>query len=111
MTLTINLPDDQAAALKAKAAAEGLSLEDWFKSLAADLPAAPGTLQTAADIVLEEMRKVPPEVMAALSKDGASEHNHYPFGWPKEEASSPSLRTHALALKPLLLPSSKAASG
>ncbi len=30
----IELPDDQAAALKAKAAAQGLSLEDWFKKLA-----------------------------------------------------------------------------
>jgi len=30
----IELPDDQAAALRAKAAAQGLSLEDWFKKLA-----------------------------------------------------------------------------
>jgi uncharacterized protein (DUF433 family) len=30
----IEIPDDQAAALKAKAAAEGLSLEAWFKKLA-----------------------------------------------------------------------------
>jgi hypothetical protein len=30
----IELPDDQAAALKAKAAAQGLTLEAWFKKLA-----------------------------------------------------------------------------
>ena len=30
----IEVPDDQAAALKAKAAAQGLSLEGWFKKLA-----------------------------------------------------------------------------
>jgi uncharacterized protein (DUF433 family) len=30
----IELPDEQAAALKAKAAAQGLSLEAWFKKLA-----------------------------------------------------------------------------
>jgi uncharacterized protein (DUF433 family) len=30
----IELPDDQVAALKAKAAAQGLSLESWFKKLA-----------------------------------------------------------------------------
>lgn len=30
----IELPDDQAAALKAKAAEQGLSLEAWFKKLA-----------------------------------------------------------------------------
>ena len=33
-TVKIDLPDDQAAALKAKAAAQGLSLEDWFRLLA-----------------------------------------------------------------------------
>ena len=30
----IELPDDQAAALKAKAAAQGLTLEAWFRKLA-----------------------------------------------------------------------------
>jgi uncharacterized protein (DUF433 family) len=30
----IELPDEQAAALKAKAAAQGLTLETWFKKLA-----------------------------------------------------------------------------
>ena len=34
MTLTIELSDDQAAALRAKAAAEGLSLEVWIQKLA-----------------------------------------------------------------------------
>ena len=33
-SVTIDLPDDQAAALKAKAAALGLSLEGWFKKMA-----------------------------------------------------------------------------
>ena len=33
MTVTIQLSDEQAAALQAKAAAEGLSLEKWFESL------------------------------------------------------------------------------
>jgi len=32
----IQIPDDQAAALKARAAAEGLSLEAWIKKLAED---------------------------------------------------------------------------
>jgi len=30
----IEIPDDQAAALKAKAGAQGLSLEAWFRKLA-----------------------------------------------------------------------------
>jgi hypothetical protein len=82
----IELPDDQAAALKAKAAAQGLTLEDWFQRLAAEVSAAPGGVQSAADIVLEEMRKVPADIMANLPKDGASQHDHYLYGWPKKEA-------------------------
>jgi plasmid stability protein len=34
-TVRIDLPDDQAAALRAKAAASGLSLEAWLQQLAA----------------------------------------------------------------------------
>jgi len=36
MTLIINLPEDQIAALKAKAASAGLTLEGWFSRLAAE---------------------------------------------------------------------------
>jgi plasmid stability protein len=82
----IELPDEQAAALKAKAAAEGLSLEAWLQKLASVEPAAERPLQTAAEIVLAHMRNVPPEVMATMPEDGASEHDHYIYGWPKREA-------------------------
>ena len=34
-TVKIDLPDDQAAALTAAAAAQGLTLENWFKTIAA----------------------------------------------------------------------------
>jgi hypothetical protein len=34
----IELPDDQAAALKAKAAAQGLTLQDWLKEMAIPEP-------------------------------------------------------------------------
>jgi plasmid stability protein len=33
-TVRIDLPDAQAAALQAKAAAQGLSLEEWFRKIA-----------------------------------------------------------------------------
>jgi hypothetical protein len=59
----IELPDERAAALKAAAR----------------------PLQTAADIVLDCLRDVPAEVIAAQPKDGASQHNHYIYGWPKRE--------------------------
>jgi plasmid stability protein len=81
----IELSDETAAALKAKAAAEGLSVEEWLSELAAAEPAAGGPLQTAADIVLAHMRNVPPEIMATMPEDGASQHDHYIYGWPKRE--------------------------
>jgi hypothetical protein len=85
----IELPDEQAAALTAKAAAAGLTLEAWLKKLASAEPSRPSAerpLETAADIVLSHMRKVPPEIMEAMPKDGASQHDHYIYGWPKREA-------------------------
>ena len=82
----IELPDEQAAALKAKAAAAGLTLEAWLNKLASTEPPAERPLQTAADIVLTHMRNVPPDVMATMPEDGASQHDHYIYGWPKREA-------------------------
>jgi hypothetical protein len=41
MTLTIELPDEQVAALKAKAAAQGLTLETWLGRLSDEGARAP----------------------------------------------------------------------
>jgi hypothetical protein len=85
----IELSDTDAAALKAKATAAGLTLEAWLKQLAAtgDQNQATGQqpLRTAADIVLRHMRNVPPEIMATMPTDGASQHDHYIYGWPKRD--------------------------
>ena|ERR1022692_1317588 len=86
MTVKIEISDEQAATLKAKAAASGLTLEAWIKKLASDESSGERPMQTAADIVLSRMRNVPPEVMATMPKDGASQHDHYIYGWPKKEA-------------------------
>jgi hypothetical protein len=80
------LPDEPAAALKARAAAAGLTLEDWLQQLAGAEPPAEHPLQTAADIVLDHMRNVPPEMMAAMPEDGASQHDHFIYLWSKREA-------------------------
>jgi hypothetical protein len=85
----IELPDDQAEALKARAAAEGLTLGEWLAELAGTETILPENdperpLLSAANIVLNRMRNVPPEIMAAMPKDGASEHDHYIYGWPKK---------------------------
>jgi hypothetical protein len=88
MTLTLNLSDERATALQAKAAAEGLSLEAWIEKLAEPTePNSPAErpLQAAAQIILDSMRDIPPEIMATMPTDGASQHDHYIYGWPKRE--------------------------
>jgi hypothetical protein len=31
------------------------------------------------------MRNVPADVMARMPRDGASQHDHYIYGWPKRD--------------------------
>jgi len=83
MTLTIRFSDEQAEVLQARAAAEGLSVEAWIQKLAEPQVAAERPLQAAANIILESMNDVPPEIMAQMPTDGASQHDHYIYGWPK----------------------------
>jgi actin-like ATPase involved in cell morphogenesis len=85
----IELPDKEAAALKAKAATAGLTLEAWLKQLAGtEEPVSEASmrpLQHIADAIVENMKTVPPEIMSAMPTDGASQHDHYTYGWPKRE--------------------------
>jgi len=34
-------------------------------------------------VIAESMKDVPPEVMATMPQDGASQHGHYIYGCPK----------------------------
>jgi hypothetical protein len=63
----------------------GPTLEAWLNKLASEEPSGQNPLQKAADIVLAHMRKVPPEIMETMPIDGASQHDHYIYGWPKRE--------------------------
>jgi len=86
LSLTVKLSDEEATALQAKAAAEGLSVEEWIKKLAEqEPPVASRPRQHIADVIVENMRKVPPEIMATMPKDGASQHDHYTYGLPKRK--------------------------
>lgn len=89
MTLILKLSDQQATALKAKAEAEGLSsVEEWIEKQAEPMAPSPPVerpLETAAQIILDSMRDIPPEIMATMPTDGASQHDHYIYGWPKRE--------------------------
>ena len=85
MTLTIDLPDEEVKALTAKAHAQGISAEQYArKVLEHDLEAAgPPRRRHISEIIRENMSRVPPEIMAAMPKDGASQHDHYIYGLPK----------------------------
>ena len=85
MTLTIKLSDEQATALQAKAAAEGLSVEEWIQKLADPRPSASRPRRHISEIIRENMSRVPPEIMATMPTDGASQHDHYIYGWPKRD--------------------------
>ena len=92
MNLTIEIPDDNAAKYQKVAHARGLSVERWILELA-DSAAAPSNEARAkpvqpvphiADIIVDNMKDVPPEIMATMPTDGASQHDHYIYGWPKK---------------------------
>ena len=64
----IELTDEQAAA-------ESLSLEAWLQKLAGEDRPAINPHRHISDVIVENMRDVPPEIMARMPKDGASQHD------------------------------------
>ena len=44
-----------------------------------------GSRRSIAEIIVESMKEIPPEVMATMPKDGASQHDRYIYGWPKRD--------------------------
>ena len=84
MNLTIELPDEQNAALAAKARARGLSAEQYARQVLQDALEESGPRRRhISDVITERMKRVPPEVFERLPADGASEHDHYIYGLPK----------------------------
>jgi hypothetical protein len=84
MTLTIHLPDEQEAALRAKSKARGLSAEDYVRQvLAQELDAGSTSTEPFWKTFTTRMHSLPAEVFEHLPVDGASEHDHYLYGSPK----------------------------
>lgn len=89
MTLVLELPDNKEAALKAKAQSQGVSAEQYAaKVLYRDLEeqtngAAEADNRPIWEIIVDQMKDVPPEDFAALPGDGASQVDHYIYGLPK----------------------------
>jgi hypothetical protein len=74
----IEIPDDQAAALKAKAAVQGLTLESFFRKLAEDESATgtPLSPREAAARILELQKRVKPD------PEGWTVHDYIDHGRP-----------------------------
>jgi plasmid stability protein len=83
MTLTINLPDEQTAALAAKAQACGMSAEEYARRVLTDDLALVSPQPEAWEMIVENMKQVPAEDLAELPRDGASQIDHYVYGLPK----------------------------
>ena len=84
MTLTIELPAEQQAALEAKAQERGVSAEEYARQvLSLDLEARVKPRLPIWERFAGNMKNVPPEDLAALPSDGASQIDHYVYGVPK----------------------------
>ena len=85
MTLTIELLEEQQAALTAKAREQGISTEEYARQvLAHDLATAPPR-RRIWEVIAENMKCVPPEDLALMPKDGASQIDPYVYGVPKRD--------------------------
>ncbi|MGO9258366.1 MAG: FitA-like ribbon-helix-helix domain-containing protein [Bryobacteraceae bacterium] len=85
MTLTIDLPDEEIEALRAKARDQGISAEQYARRvLEHDLESSPAP-RHIWEVIAENMKQVPPEDLALLPRDGASQIDHYIYGVPKRD--------------------------
>jgi hypothetical protein len=84
MTLTIEITEELQAVLKNQAQVQGVSEEQYARRvLEHDLKSGGGPRKHISEVIRENMRDVPPEVLAQLPTDGASEHDHYIYGLRK----------------------------
>ena len=93
MSLTLELPPEKEAVLRAQAQARGLTVQEWLLRLAEQfgpcLVSDEGRNEDARpiwEIIAEAGRDVPREDLAALPKDGASQVDHYIYGLPKRDS-------------------------
>ena len=97
MTITLPLEPREEARLIAVAKAKGLSADALVREAigriladaAAVEPAGPEEsvqeLRPIWEVIAENMKDVPPEDLALLPRDGASQIDHYVYGHPKRD--------------------------
>lgn len=90
MKVTLSLDPEVERRLTARAHERGMSLDTFLQEVVVNeagttIQAATPTGRHIADVIRERMSKVPPEIMTTMPKDGASQHDHYIYGFAKRE--------------------------
>lgn len=91
MTVQLEISDQQAGAIQASAKARGLTIEQYLLQLIDQAGSLHPSEQKPAgrrpiwEVIQDNMKDVPPEDLAALPKDGASQIDHYVYGHPKRD--------------------------
>jgi hypothetical protein len=93
MTIMLPLQPGEEAKLIALAQAKGLSTDalvrEAIDKILADAPVRPEKPKLESrpiwEVIADNMKDVPPEDLALLPKDGASQIDHYLYGHPKRD--------------------------
>lgn len=87
MTLQIEVSEQCQSQLEQAASASGLRLEDFVRLMLEQSASkrAEAPKRSLVDIFEEIWRDTPPEELAKLPEDGATQHDHYIYGLPKRE--------------------------
>jgi hypothetical protein len=90
MNLNVEIPDQLAPALKAKADEHGVTASIYASQiLERDLRSVEAQAQPEKapiwEVITNRMRDVPDEVFQRLPEDGASQIDHYIYGLPKRD--------------------------
>jgi hypothetical protein len=92
MTITLPLQPQEEAKLIAVAQAKGVSTDALVReALDKILADAPDQLEPKLEsrpiweVIADNMKDLPPEDLALLPKDGASQIDHYLYGHPKRD--------------------------
>jgi hypothetical protein len=87
MTLTLELPNNRGAALKAKAEAQGVTAEEYVQQIIdRELDRGQNAAEPFWKTFTRLTETLPGEVLDSLPADGASEHDHYLYGSPKRNS-------------------------
>jgi len=85
MTLVVHLPDEQGAALEAKAQSQGLSSEEFAQQVLAHELEANAAPEPFWKAFTGRIHSLPDDVFEHLPTDAASEHDHYLYGSPRRD--------------------------